>query len=535
MNTTVTNAAEYRNLPLALLTESKTNPRRSFEHNALHELAKTIQVHGVLSPLLVRPLPEQGFEIVFGARRYRAAHIAEVDTVPVRIKNMTDPEVIEAQLIENLQRSDVHPMEEATGFRALLDLEEPKYSIEQISAKTGKSPVYVASRLKLAELTQNVVDAFYREEIGVGHALLLAKLQHDQQEQALAACFKEDWNAGGQKAKRILLPVRSLQFWIESNILLVLKLAPFDKRDAQLLPVAGSCTDCPKRTGHNKLLFSDLGKLDACTSPSCYQAKVDAHVAKTIAVKPKLVQITTAYGQQKEGSTTLPRNKYTEIRPDKPTTKEQATRPEFKTCKYTTEAIVSEGIDKGELRKVCTEPTCPVHHPKQRPQRIADDAKAKAEQEKQRREQTIANTTGIRTLAAITAAVPVRLMKRDLLFVAERLASLLDENRLAIVAKQYDIRKAKDSDSLGKLFAAYLRRAEESVLGKVLVETTILYMATRHNPSQVLHDAATVYKVDTDAIALKVKQEFAAKEKTQTAKKTVAKSQPKAVKNAKAA
>ncbi|NYF53600.1 ParB/RepB/Spo0J family partition protein [Tunturiibacter gelidoferens] len=435
----------------------------------------------------------------------------------------------------DLQRSDVHPMEEASGFRALLDLEESKYSIEQISAKTGKSPVYVASRLKLTELTQNVVDAFYREEIGVGHALLLAKLQPDQQEQALAACFKEDWSTGGQKAKRILLPVRSLQFWIESNILLVLKLAPFDKRDAQLVPAAGSCVDCPKRTGHNKLLFSDLGKLDACTAPGCYQAKVEAHVAKAIAAKPTLVQINTAHGQQKEGSVTLPRNRYTEIRADKPANKEQAARPEFKTCKYTTEAIVSEGIDKGELRKVCTEPTCPVHHPKSRAQKVADDPKWKAEQEKQRRETAIANTTGIRTLAAITAAVPVGLLKRDLLFVAERLASLLDENRLAIVAKQYGIRKAKDSDSLGKLFAAYLRRAEESVLGKVLVETTILYMATRHNPSQVLHDAAAVYKVDTDAIALKVKQEFAAKEKTQTAKKAVAKSQTKAVKKAKAA
>jgi ParB family chromosome partitioning protein len=90
----------------------------------------------------------------------------------------------------------------------------PKYSIEQISAKTGKTPAYV------------VVDASYREEIGVGHALLLAKLQPDQQEQALAACFKEDWSAGGPKPKRILLPVRSPHFWIESNTLLVLKLAP---------------------------------------------------------------------------------------------------------------------------------------------------------------------------------------------------------------------------------------------------------------------------------------------------------------------
>jgi ParB family transcriptional regulator, chromosome partitioning protein len=185
-------------------------------------------------------------------------------------------------------------MEEANGFRALLNLEEPKYSIEQIAAKTGKSPVYVAARLRLTELSQTVVDAFYREEIGVGHALLLAKLQPAQQEQALAACFKEDWSAGGQKAKRILLPVRSLHFWIESNILLILKLAPFDKRDAQLVPAAGSCVDCPKRTGHNKLLFLDMDKQDACTDPSCYQAKVGAHVAKLIAAKPQLVQISTA-------------------------------------------------------------------------------------------------------------------------------------------------------------------------------------------------------------------------------------------------
>jgi ParB family chromosome partitioning protein len=414
-------------------------------------------------------------------------------------------------------------------------LEEPKYSIEQISARTGKNPAYVAARLKLTELAPVVVDAFYREEIGVGHALLLAKLQPDQQEQALAACFKEDWSAGGQKPKRILLPVRSLQFWIESNILLILKLAPFDKRDAQLVPAAGSCVDCPMRTGHNKLLFSDLGKADACTAPTCYQAKVEAHVAKAIAAKPKLVQISTAYGQQKEGSPTLPRNKYTEIRTDKPTSKEEATRPQFKHCKFTTEAIVSDGIDKGELRKVCTEPTCPVHHPKQRPQRIADDTKWKAEQEKQRKDAAIANTIGVRTLAAIIAAVPVRLMKRDLLFVVERLASLLDENRVAIVARQRGIKKAKDSDSIAKLFAAYLRRAEESALGGLLVEITILHAATRQNTAQVLRDAATAYKVDTDAIALKVKQEFTTKEKMSAAKKDVAKVPAKPAKKAKAA
>ena len=258
METTVINATEYRNVSLSLLTESKTNPRRTFDDVALQELASSIRAQGVLSPLLVRPLNDRSFEIVAGARRYRAAQLAEVNSVPVRIVQLTDAQAIEMSIVENLQRKDVHPLEEAQGFRALLNLDEPKYSIEQIAAKTGKSPAYCLARLKLTELAPAVVEAFANDEIGVDHALLLAKLQPSQQEQALAACFKEDWSAGGQKAKRILLPVRNLQFWIESNILLILKDAPFDKRDAQLIPAAGSCVDCPKRTGHNKLLFSEL-------------------------------------------------------------------------------------------------------------------------------------------------------------------------------------------------------------------------------------------------------------------------------------
>ena len=137
-------ATEYRNLPLAVLTESKSNPRRIFEDAALKELAASIRSQGVLSPLLVRPLNDRSFEIVAGARRYRAAQMAESETIPVRIMNLTDAEALEAQLIENLQRRDVHPLEEAQGFRALLNLDEPKYSIEQIAAKTGKSPTYVA-------------------------------------------------------------------------------------------------------------------------------------------------------------------------------------------------------------------------------------------------------------------------------------------------------------------------------------------------------------------------------------------------------
>ena len=525
MATTVINSTEYRDVPLSQLNESKSNPRRVFDDAALKELAASIRSQGVLSPLLVRPLTENGFEIVAGARRYRAAQMAEVSTVPVRIVNLSDAEALAAQLVENLIRAEIHPMEEAEGFARLLALDAPKYSIEQIGAQVGKSPAFIAQRLKLVDLVPAAVDAFYANEIGVGHALLLAKLPAHEQPQALSACFKEVYN-GTQKPARVLLPVRNLQFWIESNVLLVLKDAPFDKRDAQLVPTAGSCADCRKRTGHNKLLFGDdLGRQgDRCTDPGCYNAKLAAHVAKTVAAKPQLVQISTAYGAQLEGSPVLPRNKYTAIRDDKPESKDEAERPEFKVCKFTADAIITEGSGVGTIQKVCANPACPIHRPKaQTSAGSGSDALWKAEQEKRRREEAIANAAGLRVLSAISAAVPVRLIKRDLLFVAERLVNLLDENRAAILARQHGIKKAKENESIGKLFTAFLRRADEGTMGRAVVESVVLLTVSRGDASHVLREAAEVYKVDVAAITATVKQEFAAKEKAKTAKRAMPK------------
>jgi ParB family chromosome partitioning protein len=413
---------------------------------------------------------------------------------------------MEAALVENLIRADVHPMEEANGFRALLNLEEPKYSIEQIAARTGKTPAFVASRLKLTELAPVVVDAFYREEIGTGHALLLAKLQPAQQEEALSACYQEQYGSNN-KSKRTLLPVRNLQQWIEHNILLELASAPFSKTDARLVPEAGSCVDCPKRTGHNKLLFADMGtgQKDSCSDPKCYAAKLDAHIRQTIAAKPKLVQISTAYGPTKDGSATVPRNKYVEIHSEKPTNPKQRDWPEYKTCKFTTEAIVTEGSEKGELRRICSNPDCPIHHA--RKQRTTADAVIKAEQEKRRREEALAQTTGLRVLKAIGEAVPVRLMKRDLLFVVERLAAVLDERRLAIILRQHGIGKPTSAaDASAKLLVSFLRKSDEGTLGRLLVEVAILQ--TAHSPndsSKALREAADYYKVDVAAITSKVK------------------------------
>ena len=195
-------------------------------------------------------------------------------------------------------------------------------------------------------------------------------------------------------------------------------------------------------------------------------------------------------------------------------------RPEFKIC-----ALLHRSYRFGRHRQGRTAQGLhgaklpPGTSPKEAVQRRTIP-KWKADQEKQRKEAAIANTTGIRILAAITAAVPVRLMKRDLLFCGGAVGiKLLDENRLVVVARQHGNKKAKDSDSIGKLFAAYLRRAEESALGRLLVEITILHTAMRQNAAQTSRDAATAYKVDVDAITAKVKQEFAAKVKAKLIQK----------------
>ena len=479
MTTAVQMQAEYRNLPLDSLVESSINPRRIFDETALNELAESIRTQGVLSPLLVRPINPQTYEVVAGRRRYRAAQRAGVESVPVDIRELTDAQCLEIAIVENLQRRDVHPLEEADGFASLLRLEEPKYSIEQIAAKCGKHPGYVLSRIRLTELAPAVAETFAKDEIGLGHALLLAKLQTAQQEEALPACWQESYG-NGSKSKRILLPVRNLREWIEHNILLELAAAPFPKDDAQLVPEAGSCLECPKRTGHNTLLFEGIGtRHDSCSDPTCYAAKVDAFVKRTVATKPKLVQISTAYGRPAEGSPVVPRNQYVEVRQDKPQNKYQKDAPEYKTCKFIAEAIVAEGSEKGEMRRVCANSECPVHHPKK--QRERADAAFKAQQEKQRHEEALAQATGLRVLKTIGDAVPVRLMKRDLLFAVSRLTAMLDERRLAVLIRQHGMGKPKDGEAPAKLLAAFLPKAEENRLGRILVETVILL--SMHNPA----------------------------------------------------
>ena len=183
-----------QDIALSAIQESQTNPRRTFDEAKLAELSENIRLHGVLQPVLVRPLPggEAGsYELVAGARRYRASKLAGRDSIPATIRDLTDAECLELQLIENLQRSDVHELDEARGYAALMRLQPDVYTIEVLAEKIGRSEKYVYARLRLTHLVDDVQQAFYSGKLTVAHAFEIARLQPNDQRLALAECFPQ--------------------------------------------------------------------------------------------------------------------------------------------------------------------------------------------------------------------------------------------------------------------------------------------------------------------------------------------------------
>src|SRR5258707_15035803 len=354
------NNHEYRSVPITTLAESATNPRKRFDAKSLEELAASFKTQGILAPLLVRELEESKYEVVAGARRLRAAKLAELEKLPVRVVKLTDAEAIEAQCVENLQREDIHPLEEALGFKSLLELGEPAYTIATIASRAGKSEAYVYGRIKLADLIPPVAEAFLKDTIAIGHALLIAKLPDSQQQEAFNAAFRGMWTTDGNS--QVLIPVRELAAWIESNILLQLGSAPFDKQDEALVPAAGSCSNCPKRTGFNKWLFADVRK-DSCTDPQCFRAKIDAHVSHTLETKTQLWQTSSAWNTRQVAPLGMNRYVELEIKKAKINGTGSKVAPYQKPCEKITEAVVMDGGRRDELGKVWANLSCRVHHP----------------------------------------------------------------------------------------------------------------------------------------------------------------------------
>lgn len=275
----------FDTLPLASITSSLTNPRKTFDAAKLADLAASIKASGVHQPILVRPLPghrvadtDRGVthEVISGERRWRASQLAGAASIPAMISDMTDDQVLECQIVENLQRDDLTDLEEAEGYQTLM--QASSINADQVADKIGKSASYVRNKLKLLTLCPEARTSLRAGDIDYSRALLLATIpDHKLQIKALAEVADKDY-AGDYH-----FGVRGASQYIARTYRLRLDRAKFDRADASLVSAAGPCSTCHKRTGADPDLFAQSNSADMCLDPDCYQKKEAAHSAATLA------------------------------------------------------------------------------------------------------------------------------------------------------------------------------------------------------------------------------------------------------------
>ncbi|MBK0112790.1 MULTISPECIES: ParB/RepB/Spo0J family partition protein [unclassified Delftia] len=279
-------------VPVMSIARSLRNPRKHFDQAKLQELADSIKATGgALQPILLRPLPESRigdeqqiakaekreraqYELVAGERRWRASQLAGVAEIPAMIRPMSDADALRAAVIENLQRTDITKLEEAEGYRELLDLGET--TAEKIAEDVGKSRTYVFNVMKILDLCEEVREVLRKGDIDFSRAQLLARIPSAQlQIKALKDITRTDWQ--GEKPS-----YRACEDLVQNEYMVRLDRAKFTITDATLVPSAGSCADCSKRTGANAELKKEMGRADICTDKSCYEAKAEAHTARIV-------------------------------------------------------------------------------------------------------------------------------------------------------------------------------------------------------------------------------------------------------------
>lgn len=272
--------ADLKMIRIEEIVVSNTNPRKTFDEKAMSELTESIKSHGILQPILVRPVPslhpnkKAKYELVCGERRFRASMSAGIETIPCNVRELTHDEAFELQIIENLERKDVHPLDEADAFKKMLD--SGKYTIADIAAKMAKTETFVVQRLKLVDLIEEIRKDFLAGHLGIGHAILIARCdahkQNDFYEEA------KPWKEGDNPDYGTVAELREK---IKDDTKELSK-ATFDINDENLVSGCGACTACPKRSASNPVLFDDF-KEDVCFDDECFDKKTEAAFHKDVA------------------------------------------------------------------------------------------------------------------------------------------------------------------------------------------------------------------------------------------------------------
>lgn len=182
---------EVRVLPIRLIDPNPDQPRRNFKEDALEELAASIRAVGVIQPIIVCPIGER-YRIIAGERRYRASRMAELEEIPAIVRDWDEQRQMEAALIENLQRDDLNPIEEARGVRRLMD--ESGFTQEKIAERLGKSRPAVANLLRLLTLADSVQQLLIDGKLSAGHARALVTVESKRQVQLANLAVQQGWS-----------------------------------------------------------------------------------------------------------------------------------------------------------------------------------------------------------------------------------------------------------------------------------------------------------------------------------------------------
>jgi ParB/RepB/Spo0J family partition protein len=273
-----TTASTIQQIPLKELKGSPTNPRKTFDPAKLKDLADSMKAGGQLQAALVRPWPKAGFkgyEVIAGERRLRAAAMAGLEVLRCEVKELDDRTVAEIQLVENVQRDDLQPMEEAEAYGRLI--QDLKMKVDEIVQRTGKSRSYIMGRLGLLELSKDVRAALAADSIPLTYALELRRVaRHEDQDHLLQRAL------GKAKGATSIDNLRELREHIEEDYLLELAHAAFDRTDAKLVPGRPACGPCTEHTAAQSDLFGDHKKKDVCLNAGCFKSKLEAHGKKLV-------------------------------------------------------------------------------------------------------------------------------------------------------------------------------------------------------------------------------------------------------------
>lgn len=284
---------------------SPTNPRQYFDPASLLELRASIRAHGFMAafPLLVRPLPDGtvGYEIIAGERRYRSAKEEGITTVPVVVEDMDDRKVLALQVVENVQRKALTPLEEGRAYERMKDAHN--YTLEQIAALVGLAPKTITQRIKMLRAPSAMLDALAKGEVGERQCLLVAAIPDKAMREEAGERVLEgtmDHRDGGTT----VLTVSETKRLIRETYMVSLKGCNWTLDDVELRPEAGRCIDCKWLAKNNPDLQDDLqsggkgkGGIDpmTCTSPTCYGQKLEAYwQRKQAEAKAGKVKVLTA-------------------------------------------------------------------------------------------------------------------------------------------------------------------------------------------------------------------------------------------------